>query len=85
MGSGGVDESDREGIPDGTDFFHAAIIDRDETIYREPRISFLARARKSSRASRVWPPARFMGASSTKEETHRGIQGDRYSRTLENG
>lgn len=53
MGSGGVDESDREGIPDGTDFFHAVIIDRDETIYREPRISFLARARKSSRASRV--------------------------------
>lgn len=23
MGSGGVDETDREGIPDGTDFFHA--------------------------------------------------------------
>lgn len=30
MGSGGVDESDREGIPDGTDFFHAAIIDRSD-------------------------------------------------------
>lgn len=30
MGSGGVDESDREGIPDGTDFFHATIIDRSD-------------------------------------------------------
>lgn len=30
MGSSGVDESDREGIPDGTDFFHAAIIDRSD-------------------------------------------------------
>lgn len=40
MGSGGVDETDREGIPDGTDFFHAK--DKRsrrtvETIYRGPR------------------------------------------------
>lgn len=40
MGSGGVDETDREGIPDGTDFFHAE--DKRsrrtvETIYRGPR------------------------------------------------
>lgn len=75
MGSGGVDETDREGIPDGTDFFSCTrrIKDRDARLKRFIGGLVLARTRKSPSFSSLTPGAIYrLGPKRRKKRTDTG-------------
>lgn len=73
MGSGGVDETDREGIPDGTDFFHAEDKRSRRRLKRFIGGLVLARARKSPSFSSLTPGAIYrLGPKRRKKRTDTG-------------